>query len=307
MIFVWYGLGSGTAFRAGIRFMENSVSSLQNIFDMTSRNAGTAAALGVGITTKTFPQQLEFITSWLTIALIAVGMLSSLFNYRHSVEIYTDSETKAPHYLKRKFDLEYIILSFVCCIILFLAVALPFVFVGYGMDRAYCQMMILLSPFFIIGGITISKLFQRNIAYAIILIVLIPYFMCTTGIIYQMFDIPKSLALNARGYDYDTMYIHEQEIQSARWLGMHETNNLVSYSDWFGTDRLISQGVTNAYYAKLFIENGQPLDRNYFYLRYIGLTEHKLLASNGIWHNVDANQFGTKNLIYLSNGSAIYQ
>jgi uncharacterized membrane protein len=40
MIFVWYGLGSGTAFRAGIRFMENSVSSLQNIFDMTSRNAG---------------------------------------------------------------------------------------------------------------------------------------------------------------------------------------------------------------------------------------------------------------------------
>jgi len=309
MIFLWYSLATGPAFSAGVRFVDASLSSIQSFFDMGSRGA-SAVAFGSGIGSKTIPQQLTFIFSWITIVFIAIGVLVTLIRYRHTVAMYSDSEAKVPYSLVQKLDIEYFIISLVCSIILALAVAVPFVFVGYDMNRTFCQMLTVLSPFFIIGGILIARLFRTKLAYAIVLLALIPYLMCTTGTMYQIFGSPQSITLNSKGQAYDIMYVHEQETCAARWLSNYSSEDTPIYADNYGERRLISQGeIRSAVYAKAFIEKGTPLGEGYIYLRYCGVVDGKLLDNSYNWHDITDYQeeFAKRNLLYSNGGSEVYK
>lgn len=80
------------------------------------------------------------------------------------------------------------------------------------------------------------------------------------------------------------------------------------YSDFYGTARLVSQGLihssTSTYYATSLIEEHKPLGVGYFYLRYAGIVEGKLLAWNGSWHDIAEYQdeFAQRSLIYSNGG-----
>jgi uncharacterized membrane protein len=67
----------------------------------------------------------------LTIAFIAIGVLTTLFRYRHAVAFPGGRESQHTEFLSQKFDAEFFVFSLVCSAILVAAVALPFVFVGY--------------------------------------------------------------------------------------------------------------------------------------------------------------------------------
>jgi uncharacterized membrane protein len=82
-------------------------------------------------------------------------------------------------------------------------------------------MMTVLSPFFVIGGIMVARFLRAKWAYLVIVIVLIPYFMCNTGTMYQVFGVPQEITLNSKGQNYDVMYVHEQETYAAKWLKEH--------------------------------------------------------------------------------------
>jgi uncharacterized membrane protein len=246
----------------------------------------------------------------MTILFIAIGIFNTLLHFRRTINVYSLFEIEAPRYLEHKLDLEYYVLSLVCTIILALSLALPFVFVGYDMNRIYFQMMTILSPFFIIGGIVITRLFHSQKYYLVIILALIPYFLCNTGMTYQVFGVSQSISLNSKGQEYDTVYVHEQESISAKWL---KTN--ISYiskisSDRYGTNRLLSQAnITSAIYAKSLFENNQMLANSYFYLGYTGTIENKLLDNNYNWHNISKYQYEFSNLdlIYSNNGSQIWK
>ena len=309
MMFFWYSQITGPAFNSGVSFITTSFSSMQNFFDMESRGA-SAMALGSGIEAKTIPQQLFFVFTWMTILFVAVGVLTTLLRYRHTIAIYSESETKAPQYLVQKLDLEYFILSLVCSLVLALAVALPYVFVGYDMNRTYSQMMVILSPFFVIGGIMIARIFRNKLSYSIILLALIPYFMCTTGTTYQIFGISQAIILNSKGQDYDVMYVHEQETFAAKWTRKNVLAGNKIYADYFGGSRLISQGtITFSIYMGTLIENNKPLGDGYIYVRYTGVVDRKLLDSKYIWHDFDNFQyeFNHRNLVYDNGGSQIWK
>lgn len=178
---------------------------------LESRGAGVALAFGVGLGAKGIPQHITFVFSWLTIAFIAIGVLTTLFRYRHRVAFSSDGRKEASGFLSQKLDAEFFVLSLACSAILVAAVALPFVFVGYGMDRAYVQMMVVLSPFFVVGGMMVARFLRVKWTYLVILVVLIPYFMCNTGTMYQVFGVPQAITLNSEGQEYDMMFIHDQE------------------------------------------------------------------------------------------------
>ena len=55
-------------------------------------------------------------------------------------------------------------------------------------------------------------------AYFIILLVLIPYFLCITGAMYNIFGVPHSIILNSEGDQYDMYYIHDQQLIAGEWL-----------------------------------------------------------------------------------------
>ena len=59
-------------------------------------------------------------------------------------------------------------------------------------------------------------------AYLMILLVLIPYFMCVTGTMYQIFGVPEAITLNSEGRVYDMYYIHDHYIMAKEWLSSSE-------------------------------------------------------------------------------------
>jgi len=308
IIFLWYSQVTSTAFSSGVNFIATSVSSLKNFFDMSSRGQG-AEIFGSGLGSESIPAKIYFSLTWITILFIAVGIISILFSYRHDITIHSDYEDKSSQYLIQKLDVEFFILSFVCSIVLTMAVILPYVFVGYDMTRTYTQMMTILSPFFVLGGIKITNLFRKKLSSAIILLVLIPYFLSATGFTYQIFHGPPSIILNSEGQDYEVRFVHEQESFCARWLGTYNLNVENIYSDWFGIVKLISQGnIPSSIYAQSFIENGQLTVDGYFYLPYTGVVDNKLLDHNYNWHNITnyPYEFQDKDLIYSNGGSQVW-
>ena len=81
------------------------------------------------------------------------------------------------------------------------------------MNRLYFAMTVILSVIFVVGGITISKYLNAK-PYLVILLLLVPYFMCTTGTMYHIFSVPHELALSSEGKLYDMYYVHDQESKS---------------------------------------------------------------------------------------------
>lgn len=309
MIFFWYSQVTDAAFNSGVSFIADSMSSLKNFFDMGSRGL-SATMFGSGLGSKSIPAQIYFIFSWLTIVFVAVGIISTIFKYKRAIFQDSNFQDKTPQYLVKILDVESLVFSFACAIVLTLAVALPYVLVGYDMNRAYIQMTTILSPFFILGGIIISNLFNRKLVLVIILLVLVPYFLGVTGFTNQLFSIHQSIVLNTDGLEYNYWYIHEQDSFAATWLENNAASGINIYSDWFGQDRLISQGnILTSIYAMSLIENERPMVDGYFYLDYTGVVEGILLDHNLQWHNMTdyQDEFEYEDLIYSNGGSEIWK
>lgn len=307
---VWYSVvASGTTIHYVLSFISSTFTSLHNFFDIASR--GSAAVIfGSGL--KSFPQKINFIFSWLTIIVVAIGVFVILVQYKKMTTAPVVNKGSPPPFLLQQFDLEFLIFALVCCLILAVSVALPYVLVGYDMERTYLQAIVILAPFFIVGGIALSsvleKITRKNHVFLVTLLILVPYFLCNTGIVYQAFGVAQSITLNSTGQDYDYMVVHPQESYAAQWLGTFEDQTVPVYSDYYGKVKLIGQGgILGALYAKALIESDKPFD-GYFFVGYTGFVNGELLDSKIQWHEMSEynKQFASKNLIYSDGGSGIF-
>jgi len=161
MIFFWYSQVTETAFNAGMGFIEDTLSNLNKFFIEESRGQAQAL-LGKDIMQKGIPHKIEFVFSWLTLALIAIGVITLI--RRHKEMSFPELNFKKLDFLKDKFEVEYFVIVLTCSGLLVVMVALPYVAVGYSMDRLYCMVTTVLSVFFVIGGIITAKYMNQFIA-----------------------------------------------------------------------------------------------------------------------------------------------
>jgi len=141
-------------------------------------------------------------------------------------------------------------------------------------------------------------------------VVLIPYFFCVTGVMYNIFGVPRAITLNSEGEGYDQMYIHDQASYSAKWLKSNTDEKAKIYGDYHGTARLVSQGMIHKpVYARSLIKEGQPIKDGYIYLRYTGVVDGNLLDWQGEWHNITEyeGKFADNNKIYANGGSEVWR
>jgi len=311
ILFLWYSQITEVAFSFGINFIANTLKSLAQFFILESRGGAVVALAGSGLGIKGIPQHIEFVFSWLIIGFIIVGIVSASVRYRHLIALPEGEKGNPLPFLSRRLDAEFFILSLACTVILVTAVALPYILIAYGMARVWCQMMIVLSPLAIIGGVVLAQALHTQRAYLVILSVLIPFFMCQTGTMYQLFNVPRAITLNSEGQTYDILFIHDQEILAAKWIASHADKENAIYSDWYGVDRLISQGGirSRVYFAEAFIKGSKYLEPGYFYLRYTGVVDGKLLDNYYQWHDMTdyQDEFVERNLIYSNGGSQVYK
>ena len=311
MLFLWYSQIIETPFNAGIGFITTVFKNLHQFFILEARGRIVVAAFGVGLEAKPIPAKIEFVISWLTIFFVIIGVVVTLLRSRYIFASPSASEKKCRlEFPFQKLKVEFYIFSIACFTILVASVTLPFVFVGYALNRTYTQMMIVLSPFFIIGGKTISRFLHIKRSYLVILLVLILYFMCTTGTMYQLFRVPGTITLNSYGQANDVMFVHDQETYAAKWLKRNAQENMPIYADFYGDVRLISQGkIRSPIYPKEFIEQKKSLEGGYIFLRYCGVVDGKLMDANYQWHDITEyqNEFIERNLIYSNKGSQVWK
>jgi len=305
-LFLWYSQITKAPFVMGVNFFIKSFASLQDLFLLEARSTEVAALLGVELQTKGIPHHIEFVWSWLTIAFIAIGVLTTLARYRHMVAFPSEKTEPLP-FLNQKLDFEFFMISLACSATLVAMLALPYIFIGYSMARTYSQMVIILSPFFVIGGIMVAKLLHVKRVSLLILLALTPFFMCNNGTMYQLFGIPRAITLNSEGQVYDKIFIHDQETFATRWLGDHAHEDARIAADHYSWLR--SYGGVGMYYASSLIEEHKPIGEGYIYLRYPGVVGGKLMDRYHRWHDIAEyrDEFAGRSLIYANGGSEVWR
>jgi uncharacterized membrane protein len=297
LIFFWYSQVTSSPFNSGVFFIDHTLKSLNRIFIEEMRSSSTLSMLGKGIGEKAIPSRVEFVFTWLTFTLIGIGVVALIRKYKEMS--FPELNFKKLEFLKSKFEVAYFVIVLECVGLFIGIIITPFVTVGYSLDRTYLFGSIVISVFFVIGGIITANYINKSInfssiknkpkltTYLIILLVLIPYFLCTTGVVYQAFEVPQSILLNSKGDEYDKMYVHDQDSYCAKWLGSNVDNKINIYTDFFGGLTLMSQGmIKSSIYDPSFIEDKKIIRTGFVFLRYVNIVEKKMLRSDVKWDNL---------------------
>jgi uncharacterized membrane protein len=344
MIFFWYSQVTETAFNEGVDYVKNTLVNLNKFFVEEMREETMQTVLGKNIMQMHIIYRVHWVLTWLTFALIGIGIITLLIKRKEMS--FPELNFKKPEFLKNKFEIGYFMITLACSGLLVAVLALPYVSTRYSGGRIYPLAITILSVFFVIGGIILSKnlsfikkqkrknalkqalrKFDQNAsqtparksvneesgsqvrAYLIILLILIPYFLCSTGVMYNIFGEPYLITLNSEGEQYDLMYIHDQESCSAKWLrDKGELEDTKIYTDKGGTKMLKSQIGMHGYdIYSLFIEYRKI--NGYIYLRYYNIVTGKLLDPQNEEHNITEYQdkFVEKNRIYDNGGSEVWR
>jgi len=301
MLFFWSGMATDASFGGGINFIQTTFVNLNRFFMLESRGMTASDLIGTSTAYSGIPQKIELLCSRLSLVLIAIGVLSTIYRYRIRVSISN---------LEYRIDKEYFSIAIASSLIAASAFILPYVAVGYSLSRSFQQMFIVLSLFFAVGCITVEKQLKTR-TYLIILIVLIPYFICSSGLAYYILDIPKSITLNSMGFDYDYLYIHDQESSSGKWLQKNgELRTMTIYTDTLGKLRLVSQTSipTNFIDNYWLVDNDKKIKKGYIYLRYYNVVNSKLADRKYVGHDIVdyRDKFIGKSKIMSNGGSEIY-
>ncbi|HJH25573.1 MAG TPA: hypothetical protein C5S37_02110, partial [Methanophagales archaeon] len=346
MIFFWYSQVTETAFNAGVGFVEETLSNLNRFFVEESRGGPAQALLGEGITEKGIPHKIQFVFSWLTFALIGIGVITLIRRYKEMS--FPERNFKKPEFLKDKFEVEYFVIALACSGLLVAVLALPYITVGYGLDRMYPLAITILSVFFVIGGVLIAKNLSLNLlrkvlsktlrrkkallrkqkegknafqqtlekfnqnasqvwTYLIILLVLIPHFFCVTGVMYNIFGVPRAFTLNSEGEQYDRLYVHDQDSYGAKWLKNYMDPRDKIAADYFGSNIFMSQTISRGLTKGGVLFKYKQI-KGYIYLRYVNVVNGKLQERSAQWHNLTdySDVFIEKGKIYDNGGSEVW-
>ena len=309
LIFFWYSQVTEAAFNSGVRFIGNTLSNLNKFFVEEMRSSTIQSVMGEGIGEKGIPYKIEFVLIWLTFIFIGIGIITLIRRYKEMS--VPELNLKKPDFLKDTFEVGYFMIALCCAGLLVVIVALPFVSTGYGMIRLYAVAATILSVFFVIGGITVSRRLKVR-AYLVILLMLIPYFLCVTGVTYQIFGVPRAIVLNSEGEHYDMYYMHDQESHGAMWLVNYaEQENIKIHTDWYGQRRLISQAgfLPRTISRQTLTDERNREIRGYIYLRYYNVVDGKLLDKQFEEHDMTQyeTKFAGKNKIYNNGGAEVWK
>ena len=139
----------------------------------------------------------------------------------------------------------------------------------------------------------------------IILIVLVPFFMCTTGMLYQIMGYPGPAAtLSSAGINYDVGYLHDQDNSAAGWIKEYGNNRDFVYTyTWPGPRILKNQaGITSG--KSMFLPDDSYSEKvgtdGYIYLRYNDIFVNDIVA-------VYPELFDKRNKIHSTDISGVYR
>ena len=224
-----------------------------NFFSASGMDPYVMQALGLGqMRSSEIVWQIARIMQYITQFLIIIGVYGMLTKYR------------------KFFNKSYVALVLVNLFIILLSIALPYFASKINMTRIFHICLFILAPFCILGGLMVfqflsnvlslkgfnilAKKILSRISFAnvsltgisliekhslekslklLTILVLIPYFLFTTGFVFEITGAtPTSLPLSL--YKADWPFHTESEIQACNWLDGVTNNRDRVYGDWYG-------------------------------------------------------------------------
>jgi len=313
VLYIWYADMTKTPFTSGILFISRTISEMNNIFLLESRSSiiqYAAGQVGVG----GIPGMIEYFISWLVVFSIGTGILFAIIRiFKRGVTHKYGIDIDSLHSID-SLDINYLSISLISFFLLCISVLLPRVSKYYDISRIYFQVLIILSSFSIIGLIVIGLVIYKGIRiqpHWTVLFILLAYFMCTTGFMYEVSGVPRSLVLNESGNQYRDIIIHDQEAFSAKWLSKSANmSDIVVYTDSAGRFRVILQGLIPAYLNNVDNRNlftSRLRKNSYIYFRYDNVMNNRVLTYSHERQNVSDYDYiwSSRNKIYGNGGSDI--
>lgn len=258
----------------------------------------TVERMGVDVTALN--KTLKFGTAKVLQIMLLAGILLSIFY---------------PKFFITKPKVEYLLLTVAGVMFLVAMVVIPVLSVEYGVLRAFQQILLIASPFVVMGGILCCQMFGNTFSKVIPASFIIVFFLASTGAFTQTLGGFKPLLhLNNSGPYYDYFYIHESETKALSWImeEVHKTNKSFVQSeiqtDSYATRRIGEQANISAadeIYPSLLRKN------SYVFLGYSNvINNNSTIGYNGVILNfvypvalIDIY----KNRVYDSNGVIVYR
>ncbi len=308
-VILWYAQLTQAPFMAGVTYVLQALRHLQDIFVVEARSSEALLLIGQGLQQEIFLVHVKYWLTWVTFALIAFGVVFVLLRYKKLLST-PQWGSSSPGWLASRLDIEYLILVLVAGSMLLASVIEPHLSQVYGLRRVYGQMLPVLSTFFIIGVLAISR-HWRTLSYWLILLIAILYFWLESGFAYEVFGFHRNVYLSSQATYWDSEVVHVQEVASAQWAREYFDGQHLVYADNSGRGRLVSEGqlplsslelLTGAYWL------GQKEINGYIYACYYNVVDKRWMLSSIPYDLSDLPDiFERRDKLYTSNGSEIWK
>lgn len=302
----WYiFVSSSSPLISIIRIGEHFANSLQesfisNNYQLTD-NYQAQLSIGLADTTSfSWQRKIKLVTQYLIQFIITIGILSSIVGKKYRDFFYC--------------------MSYIMFLLLIMSISLPVIAGSLNMTRLFHFTLFLLSPFYIIGYKFIFKLINLKnvkisniISNSVVSLMLILYFMSTTGVLYDITnDTPSSIPLGIekmKEASYGDRKIaagfgqipDETDITSARWLDSRSENRKIK-ADIFGPHILTGYAKISKFEIKRYWADNSI--NNYLYLRSFNIKYDIFVTGSS--HNKASTSIVSL-ADYLSNNDDLYK
>lgn len=305
----WYMLlSSGSAFSTVVNIGNHIYQNLGLMFTTIGKDPNVLAAFG-HVSVETVQARIFWVIQCITQFFIVVGVITLILNWRR---------TEIPPV--------FIAMTVTSAVLLLMCILLPYFATALNATRIYHITLFWLAPFCVLGGVTtfqwlakpmsrlISRLKNSSIHLnLVVLLVLIPYFLFSTGFIYEVTNIPSSMALNPANPELSYPPFDEQEFVAANWLSSQVGESQVygdEYGSWF-----LYESVPPNEVSTFWGETTEISDDSLVYLRGYNVergrvrqsperaTTHVDLQSSPFYREV----LSKRNLIYTNGGSQVWK
>jgi len=283
IIILWFILYAKVQFVAGSEVIQSTVAATAtatgagggSVAFESSREGTVLSVLGIGI--KNLPNLIAVFVNDIIFLTIGIGLITILLKFRKIIK----NKTVFIYEEIISLDSKLIFAGLLSLILLALFIILPSISFFYGSDRLFFQLLIFTVPLFTIGTFKIAEILNKiikkpDLKVALILVLLISLFICNTHLQYEFTGIPFSPEYDKTGITRGELYIYNGEIATAKWMGTYRVNDINTYTDAVGFERLSMGGVNTNVVGINF--NNKTIN-GYLYLGNANVKEGKLYDS----------------------------
>lgn len=146
-----------------------------SFFNIESRGIVEQEAFGLTLSGMNIPEKIEWVFNWLVVGIVTYGAYITMRN--------------------KEVDLQFKTMLISLYALILITIAVPWLSMYYGAQRVYFTASIVLAVCFVLAIQKVARM-KQWLTYTISAVVLIPYALCTSGLIYNIFGLEKTIPIH---------------------------------------------------------------------------------------------------------------